>query len=616
MSSPQELNASFRYNGLDYNINLVKDAKSDHSVKINGYTYAVLGDKDKLESACKILDSIPLNSISNSDDLQKRLLWVENISFPLTQYTDEIGTKTLGTKQKLNIQARNIKIAKLIHMIKNISSDADVQALCRECLAQNNNNTKLALASLRSAFYQAGVGTVSVKITDMLMNEASDKNVDEIRAFGRKRTVDVTQFLKALPQTATGAIDLAKMKLIGQGGHQDVFTLKDGSPFVIKVNRDSFKMNNNERLEKYKTDNEAYQALRDSFGDHCTVEQLLLRDVADDSGTKKAIISVADFEVGFQKESKLGLQDTDFSWNDVTVAKNLKAYDDMLKSVFFFDKAPSFDLSTLEAMNPKVAKIANLIRQEPDFEDALKEFLTKFKEYFNKTGQYLDIAGRDNIIFFKNDDGWTFKLGTVIKEETAKKLENILNWLHNGSKESEESKDYMSILRYCFHWTKALNTLAMMVGMDRVITDANFVAMWSDLERAEITGKPSDPQRFLNILQAVETNPADELLEVFKALGVNPENEVDCLLAILSDSPPDKKMALAEYLHQVLPRVPIGAKADDPEAYKFCWVRFQIAVDIRKIPEGKALALECFGEVLKDPQGPREEVLKAINELS
>jgi hypothetical protein len=267
-------------------------------------------------------------------------------------------------------------------------------------------------------------------------------------------------------------------------------------------------------------------------------------------------------------------------------------------------------------MNPKAAKIANLIRQEPAFKDALKEFLTEFKEYFNKTGQYLDIAGRDSIIFFKDDKGWTFKLGTVIKMETAKKFESSLNWLHNGSKETEESGNHMSMLRYCFHWTKVLNTLAMMVGMEKVIADPNVAIMWSDLEKAGITGKPSDPKRFLTILQAVETYPANKLLEGFEAIDVNPEKEADTLLAILSESLPNKKLALAEYLHQALPRVPKDITADDPEAYKFCYVRFHIALKIGKIPEGKALALECYEEVMKDPQGPREEVMKAISELS
>jgi len=618
MSGPQELHISFRHLDTDYDINLQKGGKSAHSVEINGISYAVLGEKEKLDTACEILNSISLDSISTAEDLHGRLSVLKNISFP-TQKTDDIGIKTLkptSLAPVLELPSRNI--AKLIRMVKNIPSDADIQALCRECLAQNNNNVNLALASLRTAFYQAGAGKVSGKITDMLAYEASDRNVDEIRAFGRKRTVDVIQFLKTLPQTVNGAIDLTKMKKIGQGGTQDVFVLKYGPfPFVIKVNRASLGMKKNERLEKYKTDNAAYKALHGSFGDHCTVEQLLLRDVSDASGTKKAIISVADFEVGFQKDSKLGLQDSDFNWNEVTVVKHLDAYEGMLKSVFFSENAPSFDLSTLEAMNPKVAKIANLIREEPDFGHALKEFLTKFKEYFNKTGQYLDIAGRDNIIFFKDDERWTFKLGTVIKVETAKKFEDSLNWLHNGSKKTEESENHMGMLTYCFNWTKALNTLAMMVGMEKVIVDPNVVTMWSDLEKAEITGKPSNPQRFLNILQAVETDPANKLLERFEAIGVNPEKEADSLLAILSESPsPNKKLVLANYLHQVLPKVPNGVIADDPDAFKFCSVRFHIALAIEKIPGGKALALECYEEVMKDPRGPHQEVRKAMSELS
>lgn len=100
MSSPQELHVSFRHGGTDYNINLIKCEKADYSVKINGVTYAVLGDNEKLDSACKILESASLESISNSEDLQGRLSLLEDISFPPTQKTDGIGIKTLGTKQE------------------------------------------------------------------------------------------------------------------------------------------------------------------------------------------------------------------------------------------------------------------------------------------------------------------------------------------------------------------------------------------------------------------------------------------------------------------------------------------------------------------------------------
>ncbi len=138
MSGPQELHISFQHLGTDYNIDLVKGKSSDHSVKINGVAYAVLGDKEKLETACKILASVSLDAITSEKDIQGRLSLREDISFPQAQKTDEIGIKTLNTTSLAPVQlsSRNIEMAKLIHMVKNISSDADVQALCRECLAQ------------------------------------------------------------------------------------------------------------------------------------------------------------------------------------------------------------------------------------------------------------------------------------------------------------------------------------------------------------------------------------------------------------------------------------------------------------------------------------------------
>src|SRR5262249_28125358 len=123
---------------------------------------------------------------------------------------------TLPTARKIvtllsqKIGQNDARVSELLAMVRNLSSDADVRALCSECLARNNNNPRLALAELKNAFHRAGVGRVSERIATILVQQASSKNVDEIRAFGRKRTVDVIVFLKSLPQTPSGAIDLTK----------------------------------------------------------------------------------------------------------------------------------------------------------------------------------------------------------------------------------------------------------------------------------------------------------------------------------------------------------------------------------------------------------------------
>lgn len=98
MSGPQEMNVSFQHLGTDYNIQLIKGKKSDHSVEINGVKYAVLGDKEKLDTACMILNSVSLESISNEEDLRGRLSLREDISFPQAEKTDQVGVEILKTK--------------------------------------------------------------------------------------------------------------------------------------------------------------------------------------------------------------------------------------------------------------------------------------------------------------------------------------------------------------------------------------------------------------------------------------------------------------------------------------------------------------------------------------
>lgn len=611
MSSPLELRIRFSHLDTNYDIRLQRAKPSEHSIKMNGLNYTVLGDQDKVEAACKILNSLTLNDISNVNDLKGRLSQLKDISFP-TQNAHEVAKKTLGKSS-----FRNRNTAQLSLMVKHISSESDLRALCRECLAQNNNHPKLALVALKRAYLDAGAGTPSVKITEMLQKEASDRNVDEIRAFGRGRTVKVAKFIKSLPQTANGAIDLTQMKKIGQGGTQDVYMLEKGSQkYVIKVNKASLKMKTHERGEKYTFYNSAYQTLQRAFGEHCTVEQLLLREVADATGVKKAIISVADFEPGFKNKSKVGLRDKVFRWNDVAIVKHQEQYVDMLKSVLFFDDAPAFNLSAWEAFNPKIAMIAKLIREDPEFAQAMRKFIKLFTEYFKQTGQYLDIAGKDNIIFFKNDQGWTFKLGTVIKSETAEKFLEGMNWLHNGAEETKGSEDHSWIMKYCFHWGKTLNTLAKLVGMDKAISEPMIEQIWDDLVKDGITGIPADPKRFSAILQVVETHSAEELVEQLDVLGIDLDKEAETLVSIIEESPADKKMAIAHYLHDRLPLAPDDPSDDLPNAYNSCPIRFYTANAIRKLPEGKALALECYREVLKDPRGPREDVEEYIQEMN
>lgn len=97
MSGPQELNISFRHRDTDYNVDLVKGQKSDQCVEINGVSYAILGDKKRLEAACKILSSVSLDSISSSQDLAERLSLHKDVTLVQVRKTNDIGINTLKT---------------------------------------------------------------------------------------------------------------------------------------------------------------------------------------------------------------------------------------------------------------------------------------------------------------------------------------------------------------------------------------------------------------------------------------------------------------------------------------------------------------------------------------
>jgi len=155
MLGSQELHIGFRHLDEDYDINK-KGEKSDHSVKTNGISYTVLSE-EKLDTACKILESVSLDSITNAEDLQGRLFLPGDISFSQAQKIDEIGMKTLETTSaskkvaqevELNQQDKPVKPVRIIAAeqflddLKGFSGVILVQQ-GKECMVKNFQPTGL-----------------------------------------------------------------------------------------------------------------------------------------------------------------------------------------------------------------------------------------------------------------------------------------------------------------------------------------------------------------------------------------------------------------------------------------------------------------------------------------
>ena len=81
----------FRYKNEDFS--LIPDAHSTHPFKINGVTYDVLGNSEKLDEVFDLLRSINFESIYSVTDLKDKLSTLESVSITSTQETKKIGEK-------------------------------------------------------------------------------------------------------------------------------------------------------------------------------------------------------------------------------------------------------------------------------------------------------------------------------------------------------------------------------------------------------------------------------------------------------------------------------------------------------------------------------------------
>jgi len=109
VSSPDQMNINFRQSNIDYYISLIKGYKSENSFKINGIIYAVLGGKEKLKTACDILNSISLDNIANSQDLTGRLSTRSDLLFQ-TENISMVGVNILETSNLTKNEEKQAKV--------------------------------------------------------------------------------------------------------------------------------------------------------------------------------------------------------------------------------------------------------------------------------------------------------------------------------------------------------------------------------------------------------------------------------------------------------------------------------------------------------------------------
>lgn len=426
--------------------------------------------------------------------------------------------------------------------------------------------------------------------------------------FGRKRTADAVRFLDSLPRTTQGAINLYKMEPLGEGGTQVIYKLPSSDhQFVIKVNLRSMELKPKERADKYKSYVDSYTTLHRHFGDHCTLEKLMLTQVTTSSNDKEAIVSIAEFEPGFGADTKQELNSRPFVWKIKDIIENKEIYDAMHKVLF--SNEGDYDLDTILRVNPSIKPMADLIQEDAQFKEVLIDFLKQFQLYFSQTGQLPDIRGVDNIIFFKTfESAWTYKLGTVIKDEpTMINLLKSLESLKSNRAEFQRNFKLNFPARACVEYIRALNSLSQIAGMGNVVGSTYsepLVQNWQALQETGVT-QPVHLEVLIAVYQCIQQSEASQLEGALDKLGLSfTESLSEYTEFVESESDPDKKLALALYLHKKI-----------PQDSQFARYRHTIAKDIIKnslnSPQANVLVRGCLGAVLTDPSAP-ESVKKEV----
>jgi len=133
------------------------------------------------------------------------------------------------------------------------------------------------------------------------------------------------------------------------------------------------------------------------------------------------------------------------------------------------------------------------------------------------------------------------------------------------------------------------------------------------------TGQPSTlpkqlkskQQASMKVMEALKKSNITDLHKDLQSLGLDPkELGWDLYLGMLKQSPDKQKVAFATYLHQVFPKA-TGSNSTT----KFCGFRYEIAMYVKDLKGGKAIALKCLHDVENDPKRPKLKVEKTIKEL-
>ncbi len=321
--------------------------------------------------------------------------------------------------------------------------------------------------------------------------------------------------LKDLPMV-DGAIDLGKLIKLPGGGTHDIYKLNDNPTFLLKVIRNSLgndKVTLQRRLDELTS---KYAKLYEVFGyERCLLETRSIQKVkqTDDIDVKDAIISLVAFDDCFQKNEKFGFNTQAIE----TIESKLKAdpskYHKMNLSLLGNEASgEAFNQEDFLFFHQSLSPIFERLEKEASLRAVMKDFLVKFKDYYQQTDQLLDFTGQDNVVFYKNSDTWQYKVGSVIKHETGKRAVSTLRAIDGNPEIVDKSFEDWTFIYFVPSWLRMVNAIGAKLGMGQIIENVPISARDSE-NLSKMYERLPPHTRAIN---AAEDNDFEKSLDFFK----------------------------------------------------------------------------------------------------
>ena len=296
-----------------------------------------------------------------------------------------------------------------------------------------------------------------------------------------KRDARIEKYINSLLKKEE-FIDFSKLQKLGQGGTNDVFSCKKNSNFVIKLSREA--LDKAIELSESPWSNETRQAVNEFVEDennrseqlykyfgaeNCLSEKVMVAKISVEYNNWprdiEGLILIQEVSDVFKNPTKLEFS-TGYAERSPMFKKNKDVYDKINTALLGHGE---FNEKDIFVFNEKLIPIFELVDLDKEFNKIVIEFLLRFKDYFKESSQFIDLVGRENVLFYQVDRKWFFKLGSVIKKDNQQGLEKVVANLEKNPNYLNEDESLRKQLMNQLAAARLLNAMGIKIGLGKVI---------------------------------------------------------------------------------------------------------------------------------------------------